>query len=125
MVRRAIALSALLLSSACGFTASIGAEGIDVGAACESDISCDETCISGSNFFPGGMCTWRCSQDSDCPGSTVCTDIKLTDSGSSGYRICAIRCSSDAQCFRTLKCSPVRKVGGTGEESICWIAGPI
>jgi hypothetical protein len=111
-----------LALGACGWTPSVGRNGSDVGGGCQSDISCDEICVTGSNFFPGGQCTWRCTKTSDCPTGAICTAITLA--GSNGYKVCAASCKLNSECRDGQMCAAVPTNEG-GMEDVCWAPGTV
>ena len=120
------AMAMLLLGAltclGCGWSPSVGKTGSDVGGACGSDISCDETCVTGSPFFPGGVCTWRCNADTDCPIKSICSRIVLANSG--GYHVCVNTCQSANDCRTGYQCADVPKADG-GTAAVCWVPGTI
>jgi hypothetical protein len=61
-----------------------------IGARCDSDRECDETCLSGGDF-PGGFCSLRCESDDDCPDDTRCAR-------QNGQGRCLVRCQEDEDC---------------------------
>jgi hypothetical protein len=65
------------------------------GALCESDHECGAgTYCCTENDCGGGMCTFDCDHDHDCPGDMLCDN-----------NLCFYACDSDADCAPTMKCS--------------------
>ena len=65
----------------------------DVGGACGDDFDCfDGVCCSDKNCG-GGMCTYLCDGDLDCPGGMACEH---------GY--CFFECDGDGDCGPGQKC---------------------
>jgi hypothetical protein len=61
-----------------------------VGAQCTQATDCRFMCEMPSNEFPGGFCTVRCADDTQCPHGTVC----MTDAGG----VCLFPCRNDVDC---------------------------
>jgi hypothetical protein len=61
-----------------------------VGARCTQATDCRFMCETPSNEFPGGFCTVRCADDTQCPHGTVCM---ATDGG-----VCLFPCGNDVDC---------------------------
>ncbi len=61
-----------------------------VGARCDTDRECSESCYTGGDF-PGGFCSVHCRDDGDCPGDTRCAP--QLEGG-----ICLFACRSDSDC---------------------------
>ena len=87
------------------------ADGI-VGSACSGDANCGGgQCLLSENItsttYPGGYCTGRCVDDSDCGARGLCTPGFLGSIGS-----CALRCDNDADCGRDgYRCRVIDGVG--------------
>ncbi len=61
----------------------------DVGGECSDNADCSDRCVRGPDW-PGGMCTFDCSTDDDCPSGTYCIE---REGG-----ICAVACSRTEDC---------------------------
>jgi hypothetical protein len=88
--------------------------GDTVGAMCSSDDDCAGGTCGMSNMFsrlPGGYCTGRCLQDSDCGDNGVCTPGAAGGTGS-----CYRKCTKDSDCGRDgYRC----RASGTDSGSLC------
>lgn len=62
-----------------------------VGAECTEDEDCDEQCLAG---VAGGFCTISCTDHSECPSGTACTD--------SQGGVCLFTCADDEDCIALL-----------------------
>jgi hypothetical protein len=87
----------------------------NLGAACIDHRDCDERCVRGGDW-PGGMCTYSCSDDRDCPSGTACVN---KDGG-----ICAVTCRSHSDCARygfstDYICKSTDRKGGSGDTLVC------
>jgi hypothetical protein len=104
--------TALVLLAACG--GGIGANGTLVGAQCSVDRECVHRCVTGSNNYPGGMCTISCNSDADCAPGTACVD----DHGG----ICVVSCVDSAACAgfgRGFVCDDEDRRGAGGRAFVC------
>ena len=84
---RGVVAIALVVSS--GAACQDSAVSRTLGAECTTDRDCDDLCASGGDW-PDGMCTLRCTSDTDCPTEAAC----IPEMGG----ICAFRCTADAPC---------------------------
>ena len=108
-----IAALVVALAAGCGGS-GVGADGVAVGAACSGDGDCERRCVLGDSHYPGGMCTFACSTDADCPIGTSCID----DEGG----ICAVNCVQPADCSgfgRGFTCDSRDRKGPGGKALIC------
>jgi len=99
--------------AACGGP-SVGASGEDVGAPCAADNQCAQRCLQDNDHYPGGMCTYYCVTDQDCPEASACVG------GDSGF--CAVTCLSNEDCGdfgRGFLCDAVDRHNAPGGVLIC------
>lgn len=104
----------VLVLAACG--PHVGSQGTDVGAQCTSNSQCSQTCLTGNDHYPGGMCTMLCTSDVQCPKGSTC----VGDRNATG--ICAVACVTPADCAsfgRGFTCDAVDRVGVTGSALVC------
>lgn len=62
-----------------------------LGARCDVNADCAQTCLGPSGDWPGGFCTVACDMDSNCEAGALCIDE------SNG--VCAFQCVSNAECL--------------------------
>lgn len=87
----------------------------DVGAPCESSAECRGRCARGGDF-PGGMCTYECARDEDCPRGTACVS---REGG-----ICAVICERHSDCEgfgfdSSYGCFDTDRRGAGGDVRVC------
>jgi hypothetical protein len=105
------------------FAAALAASGCDddddhygdTGAPCDDDEQCMDRCARGPDW-PGGMCTYECNTDEDCPGGTACVDR------SGG--VCAVLCEVNDDCHAygfggNWDCRDTDHRGGPGDVRVC------
>src|SRR2546423_8375581 len=63
-----------------------------LGARCDLNADCTQTCLGPDMNWPGGFCTTSCDSDASCPSGAHCVD----EGGTNG--ICAFPCGVDADC---------------------------
>ena len=103
---------ALVLAPAC--SPIVGPDGSAVGRTCLVNSDCDQFCLPSDKHYPGGMCTYHCSSDGQCPGGTVCID----DQGGT----CAVACANNDQCLgfgRGFVCDTTDRLGAGGPTQVC------
>jgi hypothetical protein len=61
-----------------------------LGARCDVNADCAQTCLGPSGDWPGGFCTIVCDQDSTCEAGARCIS---EDNG-----VCAFECVQDPDC---------------------------
>jgi len=96
----------------CG-NVTVGPDSTAVGAACTTDMQCEQQCLVGDRHFPGGMCTLSCATDASCPAGSRC----INEQGG----LCAVGCTVDADCTafgRGYVCEQEARPDGT-EAAIC------
>jgi hypothetical protein len=76
-----------------------GAGAEAVGAACYAPYNCASNYCCASPPCGGGMCTYPCQRDSDCPYGTLCAD-----------GACFWACASDANCAPGWACKHAHTV---------------
>ena len=117
MLRRAIAIAVLLLSSC-----DSEADELGVGAQCTSDDQCEELeppirCLT---VFKGGYCGLTgCQADTDCPESSFC--VRHEDGQNYCFRACADKpeCNVNRDVENEANCSAnIDRVGG-GNQKAC------
>ena len=84
-----------------------------VGGACDADHHCQGRCVGGKHY-PGGMCTFSCRDDRDCPGGTFC----VADHGG----ICALACGHPRDCAPLgppYTCNSHSRHGAPGNVHVC------
>ena len=64
-----------------------------IGATCRSYDDCSDGFCCDSGNCGGGMCTYRCDVDADCPPEMACE-----------HDVCFFTCRSDADCARGMSC---------------------
>jgi hypothetical protein len=70
------------------------------GGFCDRNADCEsEFCCTDQSNCGGGMCTWRCANDGDCPRDMACE-----------HDLCFYRCASDADCAVGQSCEHGRTV---------------
>lgn len=88
--------------------------GEDYGQACNSDGDCDGICAEGGDL-PDGLCTYRCSDERDCPGGWTCV--------SRHGGICLAQCGSNRECEddfgRRWGCKNLDLEGQSGKDEVC------
>src|SRR5690606_24431132 len=87
----------------------------DLGSACGENADCRDRCVRGPEW-PGGMCTFSCGDDQDCPGGTACVDR------SGG--VCAVVCETNDDCHgfgfpNDGDCRDTDREGESGEVRVC------
>ncbi len=70
-----------------------------VGAGCAADTQCPGGYCCRSGVCGGGMCTYHCGNNAQCPPGTLCAD-----------GACFWACSSDANCAAGQVCRHARTV---------------
>lgn len=63
------------------------------GASCSSNFDCQESCCQDSNNCAGGMCSFSCEDDTQCPADMACE-----------HNICFYRCTQDVDCAPGQSC---------------------
>jgi hypothetical protein len=97
-----------MVASACGD--DDGDHRGSFGDGCADDRDCAERCVKGGDW-PGGMCTYRCNEDRDCPPGTACVD---KEGG-----VCAFTCSRSGDCPAGYGCRSTKRESGGGEVLVC------
>jgi hypothetical protein len=62
-----------------------------LGARCDLNADCDETCLGPTGDWPGGFCTTSCDTNADCGEAARCIDEM-------GRGACAFSCLVDVDC---------------------------
>src|SRR5262245_50895622 len=107
---RILLVGLFAIVAACGPT--VGAYGHDVGGPCQSHRDCARICLISQDHYPGGMCTFNCLSDYDCPGASSCV----------GDGFCAVNCTSNNDCAafgRGYLCDAVDRHGAPGGVLVC------
>ena len=81
----AVLFGALVTASACG--------GGSIGFECRFNDECGDGFCCGSSECAGGMCTYACNSDLDCPDDMGCD-----------HGVCFFRCNSNAECPLPFNC---------------------
>jgi hypothetical protein len=107
-----LAITFLLGAAACGDDDDRRG---DLGAACADHRDCADRCVRGGDW-PGGMCTYSCSDDRDCPGGTAC----ISKEGG----MCAVTCQVNADCAHfgfssSYACRSTDRKGASGDVRVC------
>lgn len=86
-----------------------------IGAACEHDRHCEDGRCARGPDFPGGMCTYSCRDDRDCPSDWFCIE--------KAGGVCAHGCDRSHQCEDWLdsrwSCRAQKRAGGPGNIDVC------
>jgi hypothetical protein len=87
----------------------------DVGTPCSDSEDCTGRCVRGPGW-PGGMCTYECGSDEDCPRGSACI---AAEGG-----ICAVTCENNDHCVElgfeaTYDCRASDRRGADGEVHVC------
>ena len=115
MLRRALGVIAFVLVAGVVSCGDDDDGGGDVGAPCRDDFDCDGRCVRGGDW-PGGMCTYSCDFDGDCPDHTACVE---EDGG-----VCAVVCGDTEDCrdygFEPgYSCAQTDRQGHSGDVPVC------
>jgi len=72
---RSVLLLGLVLSAAIA-AAACGGDPVSrtLGARCDLQSECDQRCLTPGNDYPGGFCTISCDSTSGCPAGAGCVD---------------------------------------------------
>jgi hypothetical protein len=65
----------------------------EAGSFCDSDYDCIGICCKQASNCGGGMCTFSCQNDLDCPMDMACE-----------HRVCFYRCRMDSDCAVGQQC---------------------
>ncbi len=85
-----------------------------LGARCDLNSDCAQTCLGPSGDWPGGFCTVACDMDSNCEAGAACI--------AEANGVCAFKCLSNADCLflgDTYKCAPVDDKQGPPQVMVC------
>ena len=87
----------------------------DLGLACDNDAQCQGRCVEGGDF-PGGMCTFACGDDADCPAGSACVN---REGG-----ICGVTCEVHSNCESfgfgpDYGCFETDREGAGGDVRVC------
>lgn len=97
MVRSLLPMPPLLALTACGDGDDCRFDplcpGGNVGASCEEDRNCAAGFCCDTGNCGGGMCTFPCDDDDDCPSDMSCA-----------HDVCFFRCGSDRDCADGMSC---------------------
>lgn len=74
------------LSAAC-LLSVVACYNDDPGVSCRDNYDCVDVCCREPYCGRGGMCTYRCRDDRDCPGDMLCE-----------HQVCLFACDTDRDC---------------------------